>query len=80
MMDMKSIIIGSFVAAFGLGLAASMTMGAGKPNVLLISLDDLNDWIEPMGGHPQAPTPNLASFAKESIQDRAIPLRSIVDN
>ncbi len=39
----------------------------GRPNVLLISLDDLNDWIEPMGGHPQALTPNLASFAEEAI-------------
>lgn len=38
-----------------------------KPNVLLISLDDLNDWIEPMGGHPQANTPNLSSFAKQAV-------------
>lgn len=38
-----------------------------KPNVLLISLDDLNDWIEPMGGHPQTITPNLSSFAKQSV-------------
>lgn len=38
-----------------------------RPNVLLISLDDLNDWIEPMGGHPQSLTPNLANFAKEAI-------------
>ncbi len=40
---------------------------ANRPNVLMISLDDLNDWIEPMGGHPQALTPNLASFANEAI-------------
>ncbi len=32
-----------------------------KPNVLLISLDDLNDWIEPLGGHPVLPSaPGLA--------------------
>jgi len=33
--------------------------GGAKPNVLFISIDDLNDWIEPLGGHPQARTPNL---------------------
>jgi arylsulfatase A-like enzyme len=38
-----------------------------KPNILLISVDDLNNWIEPLGGHPQAQTPNLAEFAKESV-------------
>ncbi len=30
-----------------------------KPNVLFIIIDDLNDWIGPLGGHPQAQTPNL---------------------
>ncbi len=44
-----------------------MAQEIDKPNVLLISLDDLNDWIEPMGGHPQSLTPNLANFAKEAI-------------
>lgn len=38
-----------------------------KPNVLFISIDDLNDWVEPMGGHPQTITPNLTAFAKESV-------------
>lgn len=38
-----------------------------NPNVLFISIDDLNDWIEPLGGHPQARTPNLARFAREGV-------------
>lgn len=38
-----------------------------RPNVLFISIDDLNDWIEPMGGHPQALTPNLSAFSKEAV-------------
>lgn len=38
-----------------------------KPNVLFISIDDLNDWIEPMGGHPQAITPNLTKFGDEGV-------------
>ena len=33
-----------------------------KPNILFISIDDLNDWIEPLGGHPQAKTPNMTRF------------------
>jgi arylsulfatase A-like enzyme len=37
-----------------------------KPNVLFISIDDLNDWIEPLGGHPQALTPNISSFSEEA--------------
>ncbi len=38
-----------------------------KPNVLLISVDDLNNWIEPLGGHPQAKTPCLSKFAEEAM-------------
>lgn len=38
-----------------------------SPNILLISIDDLNNWIEPMGGHPQALTPNLLSFAESAV-------------
>jgi arylsulfatase A-like enzyme len=35
--------------------------------VLFISVDDLNDWIEPLGGHPQAHTPSLNRLASESV-------------
>jgi len=33
----------------------------------LYSVDDLNDWIEPLGGHPQAHTPNLKRLAGQSV-------------
>ncbi|MDG2385682.1 MAG: sulfatase-like hydrolase/transferase [Pirellulaceae bacterium] len=36
---------------------------AVKRNVLLISIDDLNDWVGCMGGHPQAKTPAIDSLA-----------------
>lgn len=38
-----------------------------RPNVLFISIDDLNDWIEPLGGHPQARTPHLTRLAERSV-------------
>ncbi|MCK5465302.1 MAG: sulfatase-like hydrolase/transferase, partial [Bacteroidales bacterium] len=37
------------------------------PNVLFIICDDLNDYVEGMGGHPQAITPNIARLASEGI-------------
>ena len=36
---------------------------AEKPNILLIAIDDLNDWIGCMEGHPQAKTPNIDALA-----------------
>ena len=39
---------------------------AEQPNILFIAVDDLNDWIEPMGGHPQSKTPNLVRLASRS--------------
>jgi len=44
--------------------------GPDLPNILVISLDDMNDWIGPMGGHPQAQTPNLDSFSERALTFR----------
>lgn len=38
-----------------------------KPNVLFIIADDLNDWIGPMKGHPQAQTPHLDKLAARGV-------------
>ena len=40
---------------------------ADQPNVLFISVDDLNDWIGCLGGHPQARTPNLDRLASSGV-------------
>lgn len=40
---------------------------AEKPNVLFISVDDLNDWIGCLGGHPQAKTPNFDRLAASGV-------------
>ena len=34
-----------------------------RPNVLLLAVDDLNDWVGALGGHPQAKTPNIDRLA-----------------
>jgi len=49
-----------------LSLAASV-LAADRPNVLLIAIDDLNDWIGCMGGHPQAQTPNMDRLAARGV-------------
>jgi arylsulfatase A-like enzyme len=36
---------------------------AEKPNVIFIAIDDQNDWIGHVGGHPLAKTPNLDGLA-----------------
>ena len=38
-----------------------------RPNILFIALDDLNDWIGCMGGHPQTITPNLDRLAASGV-------------
>lgn len=40
---------------------------APRPNVLLIAIDDLNDWVGVLGGHPQAKTPNIDALAKRGV-------------
>ena len=38
-----------------------------QPNVLFISIDDLNDWVGCLGGHPQARTPNIDRLASQAV-------------
>jgi arylsulfatase A-like enzyme len=58
--------IPNFLAALTIGCGA-IHAEAAKPNVLFIAVDDLNDWIGCLGGHPQAKTPNLDALAKRGI-------------
>lgn len=46
---------------------ATLAHAAAKPNVLFIAVDDLNDWIGCLGGHPQALTPNMDRLAKRGV-------------
>lgn len=35
-----------------------------RPNILFIAVDDLNDWVGPLGGHPAVKTPSIDRLAK----------------
>lgn len=62
-----------FLKVAGLTVAASLpcTLQAAnkdKPlNVLFIAVDDLNDWIGCLGGHPDVKTPNIDRLAARGV-------------
>ena len=53
------------VACLGNALAEEGT--PTKPNVLFIAVDDLNDWVGYLGGHPQASTPHIDALAGQGV-------------
>ena len=55
------------VVAFFVACTLAAANAADRPNVLFIAVDDLNDWIGCMGGHPQALTPNMDRLAKRGV-------------
>lgn len=38
-----------------------------RPNILFLAVDDLNDWVGYLKGHPQSKTPNIDKLAGESF-------------
>ncbi len=50
-----------------LALLVLASVARGQPDVLLITIDDLNDWVGVMGGHPQAKTPNIDRLAARGM-------------
>lgn len=58
----------SLIVALALLVSIPTTLFAeSRPNVLFIAVDDLNDWIGCMGGHPQSITPNIDRLADSGI-------------
>jgi len=54
----RSLLGGSAGALLSGALACTRgEPAAGAPNVLFISIDDLNDWVSCLGGHPLSQTP-----------------------
>ena len=49
-----------------------MTAAAGlaqsrRPNVVSLSVDDLNDWVGCLGGYPGVKTPNIDKLARRGV-------------
>jgi arylsulfatase A-like enzyme len=55
----------ALLATLALCLASS-GLAQGKPNVVFIMSDDLNDWVGAFGGNKQAITPHLDRFCRET--------------
>lgn len=51
----------------GLDTAGAAEKRSRPPNVLFIAVDDLNDWINPLGGYPRVRTPNLDRLAASGM-------------
>ncbi len=47
----------------GLAEEPDRSQPTAKPNVLMIAIDDLNDWVGPLKGHPQVQTPSMDRLA-----------------
>lgn len=65
---MKNALLYILTLALFLALPFSAEASEKKaPNVLFIAVDDLNDWIGPLAGHPQALTPNFDRLADSGM-------------
>ncbi|TWT75250.1 Choline-sulfatase [Allorhodopirellula solitaria] len=56
--------------AISIAFVANAPIGASDdapPNVLFLSIDDLNDWTGCLAGHPQAKTPNIDRLAAGGV-------------
>ncbi len=62
--------VGALACTLGRPRRTAAQAAQSRPNVLFIAVDDLNHWIEPLGGHPQAHTPNLTRLASQSVNFR----------
>jgi len=67
---LQRVISGAVVSSLtGAGYASSLS-NRDKPkkyNVLFLAVDDLNDWVGCLGGHPQAKTPNIDQLAAKGV-------------
>ncbi|MDA7994571.1 MAG: sulfatase-like hydrolase/transferase, partial [Pirellulales bacterium] len=63
------ICVGLVIATSTICIAAAKQDNAtDRPNVVFIICDDLNDYIEGFGGHPQTITPNMVRLADSGVR------------
>lgn len=51
----------------GAGLAAAAPAQTRRPNILSLSVDDMNDWVGCLGGYPGVKTPNIDALARRGV-------------
>lgn len=61
----RDVVRWAICSLLAIGIESTFAEEVSKPNVLFIAIDDLNDWVGYLGGHPQAITPNIDAFAAE---------------
>lgn len=61
---MKKKVLVLFLLFFSLILLAQNRQ---TPNIVMIAIDDLNDWVGALGGNPQVKTPNMDKLAQKSM-------------
>mgnify|MGYP000111998380 CR=1 FL=1 len=59
--------IALFVILLCLPVVHTLAQDDAKPNILFIAVDDMNDWIGPLGGMSLSKTPNLDKLASQSM-------------
>lgn len=67
---MKKLIVSCIVLPGILALVFSCQKPAADtppPNILMICIDDLNDWLGCANGHPNAKTPNIDRLAEQGV-------------
>lgn len=63
----RTFLHGMAASLAALPLAARAGQRRRRPNVLFIAIDDLNDWVGCLGGHPDARTPNIDRLAARGV-------------
>ena len=53
--------------------------GVDRPDIPFISVDDLNDWLGCMRGHPQVKTPNFDRLAARGVLTVSMPQERLRD-
>lgn len=61
---MNRIFITAFAALSALSALHAACADSTRPNVLFIAIDDQNDWIGHLGGHPLVKTPHIDRLAE----------------
>ncbi|MDB4474603.1 sulfatase-like hydrolase/transferase, partial [Opitutaceae bacterium] len=57
----------TFALILGVVTPLQQSVAADRPDIVFIIVDDLNDWIGALGGHPDAISPNIDRLASQGM-------------